>query len=269
MIFAAVPESTNPILEAKLTEPMTFPMPETDGGLALTALTAIQSRSERVQAVAVGPGLGLSDEAGTLVGRMLELIDKPMVIDADALTALSESPSWWESRRGPTVITPHLGEMSRLTGMPPEDIEARRIDVALEGAARWGVVVVLKGAPTVTASPEGWATINPSGNPGMASAGMGDVLTGAVLALLAQGLPSYDAARLAAFIHGRAADRICGRRGVALTLASEVGGEIPMVLAELVAAAGESPLPQPLPEERHRPGEAEPPQDPASTGGQE
>jgi NAD(P)H-hydrate epimerase len=112
------------------------------------------------------------------------------------------------------------------------------------------VTVLLTGAPTVVAAPDGRATVNPSGNPGMASAGMGDVLTGCALAFLGQGLAPYDAARLAAYVHGRAADRVCARRGVALCLAGEVGLELPATLAELARLAGVPPLPPPSPSRR-------------------
>ncbi len=108
------------------------------------------------------------------------------------------------------VLTPHLGEMSRLTGVAPAELETRRMDACREWAMKWGCVLVLKGAPTVIAGPDGRATVNPTGNPGMATAGMGDVLTGIVAALLAQGLAPYDAARAAVYAHGLGADH-CAR----------------------------------------------------------
>src|SRR5262249_8628560 len=126
-------------------------------------------------------------------------------------------------------------------------LEADRIESARRWAREWGVVLVLKGAPTVTATPEGAVTVNPTGNPGMASAGMGDVLTGAVLAFLAQGLSPYDAARLAVWVHGRAGDRVAERHGVALCRAGLVSAEIPATLGELGELAGRAALPPALP----------------------
>ena len=112
------------------------------------------------------------------------------------------------------------------------------MDAAREWSERWGVVVLLKGAPTVTAAPDGRVTVNHSGNPGMASAGMGDALTGAILALLAQGLPAYDAARLGAYVHGLAGDRVARRHGIEIVRASEVALELTEALAELSGSGG-------------------------------
>jgi NAD(P)H-hydrate epimerase len=248
LVYAAVPASVNDALEARLTEPITFPVAETAGrAIAKAALPALLERAARVSALAVGPGLGQDAEAPELVLGLLERVRLPAVVDADGLNALARVPEWWKRVAGPLVLTPHLGEMARLTGSTPAALEAARIDAALEWAASWGAIVLLKGAPTVVAAPDGRATVNPSGNPGMASAGMGDVLTGCILAFLAQGLSPYDAARLGAFVHGRAADRLVARRGVALVLAGEVGREIPGTLAELARLAGVSPLPPSLP----------------------
>jgi NAD(P)H-hydrate epimerase len=263
MVFAAIPRSINTILETRLIEPITLPVPEdAERGLSETSLPTIMKEVERVTAVAIGPGLGLGIGVTALVTGLLSRCAKPIVADADALTALSRDPEWQEKPSGPLVITPHVGEMSRLTGLPIEEIESHRIDVAMEWAARWKVTVVLKGAPTITASPDGRASINSSGNPGMASAGMGDVLTGCVLAFLGQGMPAYDAARLGVYLHGRGADRICGRRGTTICLASEVSDELPAALGELSGMKDERPLPLPLPERRRAPAETEPPPDP-------
>jgi NAD(P)H-hydrate epimerase len=263
MVFAAIPRSINTMLESRLTEPITLPVPEdAEKGLSETSLPTIMKEVERVAAVGIGPGLGLGMGVTALVTGLLSKCEKPIVADADALTALSRAAEWPEKHSGPLVITPHVGEMSRLTGLEIEEIERRRIDVALEWAARWNVIVVLKGAPTVTASPDGRASLNSSGNPGMASAGMGDVLTGCILALLGQGLTDYDAARLGVYLHGRGADRVCRRRGAAICLAGEVGSELPAALGELSAMQDEPPIPLPLPESRRVPSEAEPPPDP-------
>jgi NAD(P)H-hydrate epimerase len=265
MVFAAVPRSINAILETRLTEPITLPMPEGDDqGLLETAIPLLLEEAERVSAIAIGPGLGRGIGAPALVTGLLSRCGRPAVVDADGLNALAASPRWQEKLAAPLVITPHLGEMSRLTGWTGEEIESARIDTAIEWAARWNVTVLLKGAPTVIASPDGRATVNPSGNPGMASAGMGDVLTGCILGLLGQGLGPYDAACLGAYLHGRAADRITARRGAAVVLAGEVGDELPATLGEVAALRGEPPLVPPLPQRRTRPAAAEPPPDPGT-----
>ena len=145
----------------------------------------------RYGALLIGPGLGRSEEAGRLV---LDVLARPphgpraAVVDADALYALSASPDWWSSVALPVVVTPHAGEMARLTGLASEQVEHHRLDIASAYAAQWGQVVLLKGAPTITASPDGRLAINPTGNPLLATAGSGDVLTGAIAALLAGGV---------------------------------------------------------------------------------
>jgi len=171
----------------------------------------------------------------------------PRVVDADGLNALALARGWKKKLGASAVLTPHLGEMSRLTGVDAAELEADRLDSARRWAREWGAVVVLKGAPTVTASPDGHLTVNANGNPGMASAGMGDVLTGCVLAFLAQGMPPYDAARLAVWVHGRAGDRVAERHGIALCRAGLVAAEISAALGELAALAGAEPLPPALP----------------------
>lgn len=248
LVVAAVPRSLNDALEARLTEPMTLPVEETaERALSKAALPALLERARRMTALGVGPGLGRGAEAPELVVGLLAGAGLPAVVDADGLNALALASDWHRSLRGEIVLTPHLGEMERLTGAPARELEAERVDAARRWAERWGVVVLLKGAPTVVAAPDGRATVNSTGNPGMASAGMGDVLTGCVLAFLAQGLSGYDAARLAAYVHGRAADRLSSRRGIALCVAGEVGLELPFALAELARIARRAAVPVPLP----------------------
>ena len=243
----AVPRSLQLALHARVTEPITFPLEETSGGrLARRAVPALLERARGVHAMAVGPGLGHESETVDAVMALLEGAAVPRVLDADALNALAITKSWKKKVGASVVLTPHLGEMSRLTGVSPADLEADRIESARRWAREWGVVLVLKGAPTVTAEPDGRVTVNATGNPGMASAGMGDVLTGLVLAFLGQGLSPYDAARLAVHAHGRAGDRVAERNGIALTRAGLVAAEIPATLGELAALAGRAALPPPL-----------------------
>jgi NAD(P)H-hydrate epimerase len=162
------------------------------------------------------------------------------VLDADALSALvppdCDPAALLRGAPAPRVLTPHLGEMARLTGDTAAALEARRIDAAREWARRWGCVLVLKGAPTVVADPEGRTSVNPTGNPGMATAGMGDVLTGTIAALLAQRLAPYDAARLAVFAHGTAGDMAAAEIGAVGLLAGDVVERLPRALGALAAA---------------------------------
>ncbi len=221
-VRVAAPGSLCDLLASHLVEPMVLACGEdAQRTLTTTALPLLLAEAERAQAVAVGSGLST----------------RPLVLDADALNALSPADSLLVPalRLAPAarVLTPHLGEMQRLTGQPAEQIEARRIDAARGWAQRWGATLLLKGAPTVVASPDGRVSVNPTGTPALATAGTGDVLTGQLTALLAQGLSPYDAARLAAYLHGRAGELAEARLGQLSVLASDVLHEIPAALKEL------------------------------------
>ncbi len=158
----------------------------------------------RVQAWAVGPGLGIGEDARAAVAAVLAT-DLPVILDADALTVLATDPALVAGRAAPTILTPHAGELSRLVGTPREELEARPLPAAREAAARLGVLVLLKGSRSVLARPDGRVRVNVTGTPLLATAGSGDVLTGAMGALLAAGLDAFDAGSVAAYLHGRAA----------------------------------------------------------------
>jgi NAD(P)H-hydrate epimerase len=233
-VRACVPASVNDILEVKLTEETTVPCPETGHrAFALDALEPIAKRVAEADVVALGLGLSRNAEAAELARRLVPACAKPMVIDADGLDAFAAQPKALAAGGAPRVITPHLGEASKLTGLTAAELESRRLDAAREWAKTLGVVLVLKGAPTVTAAPDGRATVNPTGNPGMATLGMGDVLTGVITSFIAQGLAPYDAARLVAYVHGLAGDRAAaalGPRGIA---AGDLHDLLPGVIGEL------------------------------------
>lgn len=189
-------------------------------------------------AAVVGPGLGTSDATRELVRWLATSAGVPLVIDADGLNVLAGDLGALAHARHGIVLTPHPGEMSRLVGRGTGEIQARRIDTARELARGTGAIVVLKGSGTVVAAADGRWTINTSGGPILGSGGTGDALAGLTGALLAQGLDPYDAARLAVFLHGRAADRLALRLGDAGLLASELADELPLARRELAASAG-------------------------------
>jgi NAD(P)H-hydrate epimerase len=233
-VQAAVPKSLNDVLEVKLTEEMTIPLPETaERTLSTAALEPLLARAADADAVALGSGLSRHRESVEVARRVIAGLERPVVVDADGLNACEGHTELLARGRGPRVLTPHVGEMRRLTGLESAEIEARRIDLAREWAQRWRAVLVLKGAPTVTASPEGRVTVNPTGNPGLATAGTGDVLTGAIAALLAQGLAPYDGARLGAFVHGLAGDLAAAEQGQAGMVAGDVVERLPAAIVEL------------------------------------
>jgi len=233
-VEVGVPESLIDVLSAKLTEELPRPLPERRPRvLAVEALQPALTIAARGHAAIIGPGLSRVPCAEELARRFIELCPVPMVIDADALNAFAGSADRFTSLKSPAIVTPHLGEMSRLTGEPAADLDLHRIDRAREWAARWSVVVVLKGAPTVVAAPDGRASVNPTGNPGLATAGTGDVLSGLLAALLAQGLERYDAARLGVWIHGAAGDRAATDLGQHGMGATDVLERIPLTMLDL------------------------------------
>ncbi|HTR97372.1 MAG TPA: NAD(P)H-hydrate dehydratase [Candidatus Acidoferrales bacterium] len=240
-VRVAAPASLVDVLATRLTEAMPVPCGEgTQRALTRTAAGRILEEASQARAVAIGPGLSRDPDTAALARELIARIERPLVIDADALIALprgAEVAPALAAAGAPRVLTPHLGEMAALTGESPEALEARRIDAAREWAKRWGCVLVVKGAPTVVADASGRASVNPSGNPGMATAGMGDVLTGTIVALLGQGLEAWDAARLGVLAHGAAGDLAAAEIGPIGLVAGDVAERLPTALHRLAGAS--------------------------------
>ncbi len=236
LVTLAVPESLHPILEFKTTEAMTIPLADAGSGhLTNSCFPAIEKLIAGKDAIAVGPGLDRRPATVSLVHTIVEQVGLPMVIDADGLNALAEDLNVLRRKRSQNIIlTPHPGEMSRLVGTSIPDVEAIRISVAQEFARTHGVYLVLKGARTIIATPGGTAAINGSGNPGMATGGMGDVLTGIVVSLLGQGYSACDACRLGVFIHGYAADMVAEEKGEIGLTATDVQEMLPYAYNKLL-----------------------------------
>jgi NAD(P)H-hydrate epimerase len=235
LVTLGVPRSLNTIFEIKLTEVITRPLPETEAGtLGLEAEGEILDMVERADALAVGPGLARHPETQALVRKLMMTVEKPMVIDADALNILEGDISLLERRHAPTVITPHPGEMGRLLGVPASEVQAKRISLSRETAVKQGIVVVLKGARTVIAGSDGNAFINPTGNSGMASAGMGDVLTGIIASLVSQGIECLEAAKAGVFLHGLAGDLAADAKGKEAMIAGDLLDSLPEAFKKLV-----------------------------------
>jgi NAD(P)H-hydrate epimerase len=209
-VAVAAPESIVPVLETRLLEAVKRPLPEDGNGRLLPrSLDGILEAAERADAIAVGPGLGRSDGTVELVRLLLEQVDKPVVLDADALWELEPF-----TRSAPTVLTPHSGELSRLLGMQARELDTHRLDAVRRAASRFGSVVLLKGADTLVAAPRAGVLVCNYGTPALATAGSGDVLTGIVAAFLAKGLEPQRAAAAAAVAHGVAAELVEPARGV-------------------------------------------------------
>lgn len=228
LVTLGVPRSLNSILEVKLTEAMTEPLPDFgDGYLGITAWPRVKEILGGKTVIALGPGLAAREETAQFVCRVLEEAAAPLVIDADALNALARNTGILKKIKQPAVITPHPGEMARLMGVSTSDVQQNRAGCAQKFAAEHNVFVVLKGARTIIAEPGGNIYINPTGNPGMASGGMGDVLTGMIAGLAAQGMALLRAAQLSAFVHGRIGDALAGERAPVGILATDILEGIP------------------------------------------
>jgi NAD(P)H-hydrate epimerase len=231
LVTVATPASSAPIVASLGREYMTLGLEEGEGGLvAPGALARVLAFDADV--IAVGPGLGRSTGALQFVRRLVEQCRRPLVLDADALHALAGDSSALKGRgSAPTVMTPHPGEMAALAGVTAAAVQARRLEVARAYATTHGAVVVLKGSRTVIAAPDGGVAINSTGNPGMATAGTGDVLTGAIAAWAAQVHPVEDACAVAVYLHGAAGD-----------LAAAEEGEIGLTAGDLLARLGRASL---------------------------
>ena len=223
LVTVAGPAGLNPVLEVKITEAMTEPLPESEPGfVSAEAADRVLELAAGKAVLALGPGL--SDRPGPqqMVRRLTAECDLPLVIDADGLNALAGDPDVLKSVRRQAVLTPHPGEMSRLTGLSTRELARDRLGASAAFAAKYGVILVLKGDRTVVAAPDGRLYLNTSGGPHMASGGMGDVLTGVIAGLISQGLDPLDAARLGVFAHGRAADLAAEKLGPVGVLASDL-----------------------------------------------
>ena len=233
----AVPATLQAVLEAQVREAMTAALADTgDGAAALADGAAVNALLADREAVVCGPGMGQAPATRALVAHVVRQCAAPLVLDADGLNAVAGS-ALLRDRPGPTVVTPHPGEMARLQSGDTARVQADRLGAARAFARAERVVVVLKGARTIIASPDGATAICPTGNPGMASGGTGDVLSGVIGALLAQGLAAYDAAALGVFAHGAAGDAVAARQGETGLLASDLLAELPVTLERLQAAA--------------------------------
>ena len=230
-----VPASLNDILEVKLTEAMTLPLPEAAGARALgaAAWAPIVEFLDEKSTLALGPGIGTHPETRELVSRLVrDLASAPWSSTPTASTTWRGLPPALKDAAGPRILTPHPGEMARLVGLTTPEVQARRLDLARETAARFGVTLVLKGAQTVVAAPDGRASLNSTGNPALASGGTGDVLTGLIGGFLAQGLAPWDAARLGVYLHGLAADFFVSHHGQRGMIAGDLLAVLPQMLTE-------------------------------------
>ncbi|MBW1743527.1 MAG: NAD(P)H-hydrate dehydratase [Deltaproteobacteria bacterium] len=228
LVTLGIPKSLNVAVESQLTEVMTDPLPENaDRTLGLSAHRNILRQLEGKNGLAIGPGMGAAKSTQNLVRKLVQASPAPVVIDADGLNALVGNLSFLRKLKVPIVMTPHPGEMARLVGKTVSEVQEDRINEARSFATTHGVHLVLKGAKTVIAHPDGAVFINPTGNPGMASGGMGDVLTGIISGLIVQGLPVREAVNAGVYLHGCAADALARGMGPMGFLASDLTDILP------------------------------------------
>lgn len=244
LVTVACPQSLIPILASKLTEPMTAPVPEVEGGFfSIRAAGRILYLATNVNSVVIGPGIGRHRETGQLLREVLTKLTVPMVVDADALYLLGNQADLLKAVRAPVIVTPHPGEAAWLLRTTIQEVEQNRVKVAKQIAESYNVVAVLKGRFTVIAGPKGEVRINPTGNRGLATAGTGDVLAGIIGGLLAQRLSPLDAAVTGVFIHGLAGEKASRRLGPDGLLA----GDLLPILPRLLKRIRENPQEYPCP----------------------
>lgn len=242
LVTLGIPKSLHPVMAAKLTEVMTRPLPETkEFTLSMQALPDLVAFSEQADVVAIGPGLSQHPQTKQLVRQLLPRITKPCVVDADGLNALAEEPHLLKRLVQSVIITPHPGEMGRLISLSAAQVQQNRERIAKEFATRYRTTVVLKGHRTVVASVDGTIDVNDTGNPGMASGGMGDVLTGLIAGLVGQAVAPFDAARLGVYLHGLAGDMVAASRGQVGLIASDLLATIPLAIRHYQQGSSDSP----------------------------
>ena len=241
LVTLATPYSVYTIAASKLTEVIHLPLPEDDEGcIHSDAAQLIAANLQRYNALLVGCGLGWSAGTADFLERLLlnglvrgQATAVPTIIDADGLNNLSRLSGWWQRLEGPVAVTPHPGEMATLTGIPAFELQRDRTGSARHWAARWNVTVVLKGAHTVIAEPGGMVRISPFSNPGLASGGTGDVLSGIIAGLMAQGLSPNDATCCGVYLHGRVAETVRERLGDTGMVASDLIQGLPETINRL------------------------------------
>ncbi len=232
IVKLGIPASLNAILEMKLTEVMTVPLADDGGGtFALQAQVDALPYMNAADTCVVGPGFSRHEEALEVAREIVAAVESPLIIDADALFALAGNQRLLKVRESSTVLTPHEGEFARMLGTSRDDVRANRFEYVRAFAAEFSVTVVLKGAPTIVAWPNGPIFINSTGNAGMATAGSGDVLSGMIAALVCQGVPSQEAACAGVYLHGLAGDFARGSKGQFAMIASDILANLPGAFA--------------------------------------
>jgi len=233
LVTLAIPEGLNQIMEIKLTEVMTLPVNQTkDLTISRKAINKIRAFLDKIDVVAMGPGLSRNKETMSLVRGLLLSTKKPVVLDADGINALEGKAGILKRRKADTVITPHPGEMARLIGKDKQYVQKDRENVAKSFSIKYNCVTILKGYRTIVASPDGNVYVNATGNSGMSTAGVGDVLTGMVASLIGQGISGYSASVISVYLHGKAGDIAAWEKSQFGMIASDILDRLPQVFRD-------------------------------------
>lgn len=234
LVYLAVPSSLANIYNTAVSEPVVLPLEDGGSGrLSVKNKPAVLGMLKNKDVVAAGPGLSVSEDITEIVGLLIKECRAPLILDADALNALSRDIGMLKNLKTAAVITPHPAEMARLAGLSIREVTEDRLGTARNFSEKWGVITVLKGSRTVIALPDGSSFINSTGNPGMATGGSGDLLTGIIASLAGQGMKPADAAVAGVYLHGLAGDRAAARTGVHGLLPRDVIEELPSVMREV------------------------------------
>ena len=235
LLKIAVPKSIYPVCATNILESVYYPLEETSNGVISSKNTDfLLEMCKKSSAVVIGCGLSVCDDTKNLVQSVITNCEKPLVIDADALNCICNKPEILKNLKAPAIITPHPGEMARLLHSTPKTVNSNRENTAIDFAKKFGVVTVLKGAGTIIASPDGEVYINHTGNSGMATGGSGDVLSGIIGSLLAQGAAPINAAAAGVFLHGTIGDLAAEKLGKISMLPTDMIDMIPTAYLKLM-----------------------------------
>lgn len=235
LLKIAVPKSIYPVCATNILESVYYPLEETSNGVISSKNTDfLLEMCEKSSAVVIGCGLSVCDDTKNLVQSVITNCEKPLVIDADALNCICNKPEILKNLKAPAIITPHPGEMARLLHSTPKAVNSNRENTAIDFAKKFGVVTVLKGAGTIIASPDSEVYINHTGNSGMATGGSGDVLSGIIGSLLAQGAAPINAAAAGVFLHGTIGDLAAEKLGKISMLPTDMIDMIPTAYLKLM-----------------------------------
>lgn len=233
LVYTIVPECISKVMEIKSIEAIVKSFTDNGEGFSRSSIKEIIDYSKKLDVIALGPGLGVDEDRIELVSEILRSVNRPVVLDADAINCVCKNKEILVNRKQTTILTPHLGEFSRLIDVDIERIASRREEYSMNFAKEYGVTLVLKGSSTIVC--DGYELyVNSTGNPGMATAGSGDVLTGVIASLIGQGIADFKAAKLGVYLHGLAGDIVKEEKGEHGIIASDIVNAIPFAIKRII-----------------------------------